>query len=94
MDSIRFEIVYVAAEACFRKVLSAQPGTSLGEAINIARRECAEFPEEAWAKPHFAVYGKRIEDPSRMLVDGDRIEILRPLPMAPSEARRRRTASM
>ena len=93
MDAISFEIVYVAAEACFRKTLSAQQGTSLGQAIEHARRECSEFPEEAWAEPHFAVYGKRVEDLSRGLVAGDRIEILRPLPMEPSEARRRRTGA-
>lgn len=94
MDIVQFEIVYVAAGGCFRSRLSAASGASLGEAIEIARRECTEFPEEAWAQPHFAVYGKRVEDLSRLLAEGDRIEILRPLSMQPSEARRRRCAQV
>ena len=37
----------------------------------------------------FAVYGERV-DSGRLLQDGDRLELLRPLQVDPKEARRRR----
>ncbi|WP_043689687.1 RnfH family protein [Luteimonas huabeiensis] len=40
----------------------------------------------------YAVFGERVE-PSAVLADGDRLELLRPLQADPKEARRRRAAA-
>ena len=90
MQQIKFEIVYLGPEGLFRKQLETEQGTSLAEALALARRVCSEFPEEAWQYERFAIYGKLIEDASRPIAEGDRIEILRPLVMDPVEARRLR----
>lgn len=86
-----FEIVYLGPEGLFRKRLETEPDTSLAEAMALARRECSEFPRQAWQYKHVAIYGKLIEDESRLIAEGDRIEILRPLVMDPADARRLRS---
>ena len=91
MDNLHFEIVYVCAEGCFRRTLSIGPGTTLSDAVKHARHVCNDFPDEAWTHEAFAIYGKRVEDPSRLISNGDRIEILRPLRMDPSLAGRKRS---
>ena len=90
MPSITFEIIYLAPEGLFRKQLHTKQGTSVADAVARARTECAEFPREAWQYERFAIYGTLIEDTSRPLAEGDRIEILRPLEVDPVEARRLR----
>ena len=90
MPKIAFEIIYLGSEGLFRKQLETEQGTSLAEALALAQRECSEFPEAAWQYEQYAIYGKLIEDASRPIAQGDRIEILRPLVMDPVEARRLR----
>lgn len=90
MQEVTFEIVYVGPEGLFRKHLEAEQGTSISEAMSIARKECSEFPKEAWRYEQVAIYGKLIEDASRPIAEGDRLEILRPLEIDPVEARRLR----
>ena len=87
MDNLHFEIVYVCAEGCFRRTLSMGAGTTLSDAVKHARQVCNDFPDEAWTHEEFAIYGKRVEDLSRLIADGDRIEILRALRIDPSLAR-------
>ncbi len=90
MPKIAFEIVYLGPEGLFRKPLESVLGTSLAEAMALARRQCSEFPEEAWQCEQFAIHGKLVEDASRPIAQGARIEILRPLVIDPVEARRLR----
>ncbi len=90
MQKITFEIVYLGPGGQFRKHLAVEQGTGLAEAVVFARAQCTEFPEEAWRYEQFAIYGRLVENASRPIADGDRIEILRPLEIDPVDARRRR----
>lgn len=66
-----------------------------------AESVCLELPDGAcvgdalaavgWDAPALAVFGERAT-PATRLVDGDRVEVLRPLLVDPKEARRRRAA--
>lgn len=90
MSKIAFEIVYLGPEGLFRKQLQCEQGTSLADAMALAQRVCAEFPKEAWQHERVAVYGTLVQDQSRPIAQGERIEILRPLEIDPVESRRQR----
>ena len=90
MSDVSFEIVYLGEGGLVRRLLRVARGTSVADALQNARAECAEFPEEAWSEAAVGIYGKLVDPKSRLIDEGDRIELLRPLKVAPVEARRSR----
>jgi putative ubiquitin-RnfH superfamily antitoxin RatB of RatAB toxin-antitoxin module len=80
----------VLAEASVQRVVSlaVAAGTTAWQAVLLAGvLEGREDLESSGLAP--AVYGKQV-DRDRVLEDGDRVEILRPLPQDPKLRRRRR----
>jgi uncharacterized protein len=72
--------------------LTVPHGTTVRQALEragLTRR----FPEIDVAQAVLGIRGKRVES-GRVLEEGDRLEILRPLIVDPKEARRRRAAKV
>ena len=90
MAELSVEIVYALPGMTLARELCLPAGATVGQALCAA----ADLPEFAAldlpARP-VAVFGRRAE-PGQVLKPGDRIEVLRPLPQDPKEARRRRVS--
>ena len=84
--SIRVEVVIALAERQVLREVLISPGVTVAEAI--AKSGVAdEFPELVVPSMVVGVWGK-VVDRSRPVLEGDRIEIYRPLPVDPRDARR------
>lgn len=81
---MQIELVQARAECAERQRLDVPPGTTVAEALALSR-----FAKTRPAA--LAVYGQ-VAAPEQVLEEGDRIELLRELLVAPMEARRRRAA--
>lgn len=90
-SQITVEVAYARPDKQMILTLRVDPGTSLIEA---ARRSgiCDHFPEIDLESARMGVFGKlgKPEDP---LVEGDRVEIYRPLIADPKAARRKKAAA-
>jgi putative ubiquitin-RnfH superfamily antitoxin RatB of RatAB toxin-antitoxin module len=78
---IRVEVVRAWPRRHESRVLELPEGATVAMALAACGREAAAV----------AVFGERAK-PDRPLMDGDRIEILRPLVADPKDSRRRRAA--
>jgi putative ubiquitin-RnfH superfamily antitoxin RatB of RatAB toxin-antitoxin module len=68
--------------------LALAPGSTVADALAESRL-ASRHPELDLARAPVGVFGRRVER-DRILVDGDRVEIYRPLLADPKAARRRR----
>jgi len=66
-------------------------GASVAEALAKWRQDCPDWPAAAHSPAALAVFG-RVVEPEQALRVGDRLELLRPLPTDPKQARRERAA--
>ncbi len=86
-DFIRVEVAYADPERQFLRVLELPAAATVADAILVSgvEGECgidtATLEVGVWSRP---------ASPGRRLVDGDRVEIYRPLKVDPKEARRKR----
>jgi len=90
--SIRVEVCYAKPEVQAMVALTVPSGTTALQALErsgLLRR----FPEIDTAQAVLGIRGKRVES-GRVLEEGDRLEILRPLTADPKETRRRRAEKM
>jgi putative ubiquitin-RnfH superfamily antitoxin RatB of RatAB toxin-antitoxin module len=86
-DRIAVEVVFGRPEAQTLVALSLQQGATVASAI--ARSGLAEtYPDESFADLPAGIWGRVVER-ERILKDGDRVEIYRPLQLEPRESRRR-----
>lgn len=83
---MRIEIAFATPEKQVLLVKDAEPGTTAGDIIERALGR-GELPREA-AGLELGIWGRVVER-SRVLRDGDRVELYRPLKADPREARRR-----
>lgn len=88
--TIRVEVIHVEIIRAWprrheSRGLTLPVGTTVAEAL-------AEAAFEGEAPAGLAVFGEAVA-PERVLVDGDRLELLRPLRLDPKEARRRRAVA-
>ena len=85
---IRVEVVYALPDVQYLQAVTLPIGATVADALQaVAERE--GFRElDLFAMP-VGVYGEACE-PERYLVDGDRVELYRPLILDPKEARRLR----
>ena len=83
---MRIELAFATAGQARRQRLEVPPGTTVGAALARSR-----FAGEKPAA--LAVYGE-IVGPERVLEEGDRIDLLRPLRRSPIAARRDRAADV
>jgi putative ubiquitin-RnfH superfamily antitoxin RatB of RatAB toxin-antitoxin module len=88
--SIRVEVCYAKPEVQAMVALTVPAGTT---ALQAAQRSglTGRYPEIDLAKQPLGIRGKRVEQ-GRVLEEGDRLEILRPLTADPKETRRRLAA--
>lgn len=75
---IRVEIIDARPREHRSRWLDLAPGATVAEALALAAIDAP-----------VAIFGERVT-PSRVLEDGDRVEVLRPLVADPKDARRRR----
>jgi hypothetical protein len=86
--NMRVEVVYALANAQDLVVLDLEEGAVARQAVE-ASGMVERHPELAAEDRLLGIFGRQIL-PETLLRDGDRVDILRPLPIDPKEARRRR----
>jgi len=86
------EVVYARPDRQRVVVLALRPGMTAAEAVEAADL-AREFPEIAARPLELGIFGQRI-DPARVVRDGDRVEVYRPLPEDPKDRRRRSAAAV
>jgi uncharacterized protein len=84
---VNVTVVWAAPDAQDVVPLALAAGATVGDAV--ARSGLVAAYATGTAGLAFAVWGRRVPG-DRLLVDGDRVEITRPLVADPKEARRRR----
>lgn len=90
--TIRVEVVYATADRQVLLAVDVPVGYSVRQALLICGME-REFPELDLSQCPVGIFGKVVSDPaSRVLEEGERIEIYRPLLADPMEVRRLRAA--
>jgi putative ubiquitin-RnfH superfamily antitoxin RatB of RatAB toxin-antitoxin module len=88
-ETIRVEVAYVAADAQFLRTLELPTTATVSDAISQSGVEstcdidASALDVGIWSKP---------VDRDRVLRQGDRVEIYRPLKIDPKDARRKRAA--
>jgi len=89
----RIDIEVACATEQKSKVIRLQvpEGTQLAEAVALSGM-ADEFPELDMSTSKMGIYGQ-VESPGRILADGDRVEIYRPLLINPRQARLNRAAA-
>ena len=88
MAALRVEVVYALPGGEDAALLELPAGSTAADAV----RACgllARHPEIDPGRQTLGIYG-RVVTPGERLVDGDRVEIYRPLAVSPNEARQRR----
>lgn len=89
-ERLRVSVVYALPERQVVVELSVPVGTTAQKAIELSGLQ-RRVPEMASHPLRCGIYG-RVAEPSQVLKDGDRVEILRPLLIDPKENRRRTAA--
>lgn len=91
-ESIRVEVVCALAERQRLLGLDVVSGTTARAAV-MASGLAAEFPELDLASCPLGIFGKALANPEeRVLEEGDRVEVYRPLLADPKEVRKARAA--
>ena len=90
-DWIRVEVVHLGADDQFTVSLTLNAGATVLDAVRRSGIE-SRFPEVRGFPAGVGIWGHLVER-DRVLADGDRVEIYRPLVADPKEARRRRAAA-
>lgn len=85
---MNIQVVYAQPDAVWQVDVQLPPGATVQAALD-ASGYAQQFPDHAGKLPVVGIYGQRC-NMDRVLVDGDRIEIYRPLTFDPMESRRRR----
>lgn len=90
IPTIRVEVVYASSERAWRVSLQLPEGTTALQAFEASGvRE--RMPESSIGVPDLGVFAHPVER-ERVLRDGDRVEVYRPLLIDPKDARRKRAA--
>lgn len=88
---MRVHVAYVAPDAELLIAIDLADGATVADAIRASRiTERAGFVPETDA---YAIFGRRVTA-GTSLIEGDRVEITRPLPYDPKTLRRKRAASI
>lgn len=83
------EVVCDSAPRPLRRVLRLGGAATVATALQAAREAWPDVPID-WASARVGVWGVECQR-ERPLLPGDRVELYRPLPQDPREARRRRS---
>jgi len=87
MAELAVEVAYAGPEGQVVLALAVPSGTTAWAAVGMAREKlpAGVTPDEA----RLGIFAKKVA-PDRVLEEGDRVELYRPLTLDPMEARRRR----
>lgn len=85
---LRVEVAYAEPGEVWSRKLRLPAGATVRQAVD-ASGLSQERPDVSAGDEDLGVFGQRSK-PTRLLRDGDRVEIYRPLELDPMEARRRR----
>jgi len=83
------EVLYAEPGRAWRMALATTSATTAGDLLARLPVLAPHWPKAAFAPAAMAVFGREIEA-DRVLRDGDRLELLRALPVEPKLARRAR----
>lgn len=86
--TIRVEVVYAGTEQPIQRRVEVADGCTVMQAID-ASGIAAMLPGGAVDPARLGIFARKVT-PDRLVREGDRIEIYRPLLLDPMEARRRR----
>ncbi|RCS30741.1 RnfH family protein [Rhodanobacter denitrificans] len=86
--TIRVEVVYAGAGRAVLHQVELAEGSTVMQAVDAAGL-AAVVPGGAIDPSRLGIFGRKVS-PDRVVQQGDRIEIYRPLMLDPMEARRRR----
>lgn len=86
--AIQIEVVYALPERQVMLQLSLPPGMTAKQAVKFSEISRL-FPEIDLSRNKLGIFGKLV-GPDRVLRDGDRVEIYRPLALDPKDTRRKR----
>ncbi len=86
--TIRAEVVYAGTEQPIRRRVELADGSTVMQVID-ASGIAAVLPDGAINPARLGIFARKVA-PDRLVREGDRIEIYRPLLLDPMEARRRR----
>ncbi|MEO9121716.1 MAG: RnfH family protein, partial [Burkholderiaceae bacterium] len=86
---LTIQVIYAEPARVWRKTVQLALGSTVAQAIALS-----QFAQDNPAYPHddlnVGIFGRSCST-DRFLIDGDRVEIYRPLVFDPMESRRRRT---
>ena len=88
MTTIAVSVVYALLQRASEIELKLPSGATVADALE-ASGLVAMHPEVDLARCAVGIFGRRVER-DRVLADGDRVEVYRPLVAEPKDARRRR----
>ena len=88
LSVLRIEIVYAQPQCSVIKSLSLPAGATIADALRLVASD-QDFPGVDLASCAVGIFGK-VASRDQQLMDGDRIEIYRPLVEEPKLARRKR----
>jgi putative ubiquitin-RnfH superfamily antitoxin RatB of RatAB toxin-antitoxin module len=91
MADVEVEVVYAGVDSQRLLPVSVPPGSTVADAIDISGIR-KYFPAEDLGRLAVGIWGREVRR-DRIVADGDRVEIYRPLEIDPREARRRRAAA-
>ncbi|KRE87161.1 hypothetical protein ASG75_03175 [Rhodanobacter sp. Soil772] len=86
--TIRVEVVYAGTEQPIQRRVELADGSTVMQAID-ASGIVAMLPDGVIDPARLGIFARKVA-PDRLVREGDRIEIYRPLLLDPMEARRRR----
>ena len=90
--SIAIEVVYALADKQRLLRLSVPQGTTMREAVRLSGMQ-QHFPDADLGQAPLGIFGKAVLKPEeRVLEEGERVEIYRPLIADPKEVRKQRAA--
>ena len=89
---VQIEVVYARPERQWSLELELEDGTSAEAATEIARNSEPLLWVDDLSVAAYAIWGREVSG-SYELKDGDRLELLRSLPVDPMETRRRKAAA-
>jgi len=93
-QNISVEVVYALADRQRLVILGVPRGTTVREAALRSGLD-RDFPELDLASSPLGIFGKAVVKPEeRVLEEGERVEIYRPLIADPKEARKQRAAKV
>ncbi len=87
-ETINVEVAYALPEKQVIRALNVDVGTTIGEAI-VQSGIMMDFPELELENAKVGIFGK-VAPMTKVLSEGDRVEIYRPLIADPKEVRRKR----